>query len=207
MMGKSMLALAFVLIVALTGCAGTVTKGLLLPSLTVSEQAEAAKLEQAMALVKEDCVYQARLSGASLSYCQWIAPHVVVVRNGATPRYQNGYTKIEIPRSLLINHPVAHAVLSHELSHAWFSDARDDCRDVQKIVLCEQAANRWAVRVLQVGYGYSHGQAIAAVRAYLVRAVVQKAQPSRGHPDACAETHAFELWAGVTPLYPCQEEG
>jgi N-formylglutamate amidohydrolase len=97
--------------------------------------------------------------------------------------------------------------MAHEIGHAWWADASADCQSEAKAYMCEQNANYQAGHVLIVGYGYNDAAAVQMMWDQLVFMAQNGAKPSHGHPDACAELHAFERRVGRSPLYACEEKG
>jgi hypothetical protein len=128
----------------------------------------------------------------------------VVIWSGTTPQYQHSGHAILVPASA--PNPSLRVVMAHEIGHSWWADARDDCQGKAKAFTCEQNANVHGTQVLRDGYGYSEADAIRMTWAYLVGSVQNGVKPSRGHPDACRELHAFETRVGTTSLYQCQEK-
>lgn len=165
------------------------------PPLTPEQRAEADALETAIENIRAKCEEQVPAVTCTL-------PWVVVSETVSVAVYRNG--SVFIPPQQL--HPAFRAVVAHELSHHYFSDARN-CRG-ERLVVCERNANAHGVQVLMVGYGYDFPTAARLMHDYLVFAVNNFNKPSPGHPDACAELHDFEQRMFATPqtLYPCTEQ-
>ena len=166
-------------------------------TLTPDQQSEAQVIEGVLAKLAAECKTRRPES-------ECVPAKVLVTMSGTTPQYQrNGHTILVPARTL---NPAYRAVMAHEITHSWVPEARDDCRGEAKAFACEQAANFYGAIVLKEGYGYSEPVAIRAMWDMLVLFVVNNAPPSHGHPDSCAELHAFERMVKASELYPCQEK-
>ncbi|HET9924342.1 MAG TPA: hypothetical protein VFS98_09485 [Methylomirabilota bacterium] len=190
------LALALSLGLLLTGCVSSGKVGTdIWHSLTPAERTEADVLEQAMAKLAALCHEENPKDPC-------LPPRVYVHGNGSSPEYGAGHI-ISVPRRAL--DPRLRPLMAHELSHAWFADARDDCQTEAKAVICERNANFHGIAVLMAGYRYDARTATKMMWALLAVEVRSHVKPSRGHPDACAELHDFERRMDAVTYYQCDE--
>jgi len=179
-----------------SGCASSGQVGSdIWTSLSPAERAEADVLEQAMAKLAAHCREQNPADPC-------VPPKVYAHGDGTTPRYGPGHI-ISIPRLAL--DPRLRSLTAHELSHAWFADARELCQTDQ--VQCERNANVHGIEVLMIGYGSSEERAAGLMRALLVAMVTSHAKTSRAHPDWCAELHDYQrrVYAASVNPYSCEE--
>lgn len=188
--------LASLMLLAAT-CYGDAEPGKVTSSirLTPAERAEADALEQAMSKLATRCREQNPADPC-------VPPKAYVQGDGVAPHYYPEHI-IKIPHLAL--DPRLRPLTAHELSHAWFADARELCQSDQ--VQCERNANVHGIEVLMVGYGYSEERAAGMMRALLVAMVKSNAKTSRSHPDWCAELHDYQrrVYAASVDPYPCEE--
>lgn len=150
---------AVALAVLLTGCASAgQVKGDVWTVLSPAEQAEAQAIEAATAKLAEAC-----LRTHTDTICR--SPGIYVHRNGMWPTYNRQGHLISLPRFVL--RPAWRGVVAHELAHAWFSNARDDCQGTAKKARCERNANHHAVEILEIGFGYDRATAFRMVSSML----------------------------------------
>jgi hypothetical protein len=188
--------IAALLLFLLTGCATPCKVNTdIWHSLTPEQRGEADVLETVLAKLGARCL--AENPGQPCT-----PPKVLLTWAGTQPQYARVTHTILIPAWALKSE--TRPTMAHEIGHAWWADARDDCGTPEKLILCEYNANHHAIFVLMVGYGYDERTAIRMRWSVLVWSVASAVKPSPGHPDACAELHAFERRLGIRE-YACTE--
>src|SRR5262249_14058485 len=146
-------------------------------SLTPAQQDEARVLEAAIAKLEAAC----RAQVPAPATCT--PPTVRITREGTSPQF------VHSPHGLILAPawtlaPEFRAIMAHDLAHAWFADARDDCGTPAGRTRCEWRANFHAAEILVRGYGYDEITAARKVHALLV-VYVQRGKPTPGHDDYC----------------------
>ncbi len=186
------------LVLMLAGCVSSGKVGTdIWHSLTPAERAEADVLEQAMAKLAAKCREQNPKDPC-------VPPSVIVTWSGTTPHYGPGHI-ISVPRLAL--DPRARAIMAHELSHAWYADSRDDCRNEQRLSSASGMPMSTASRCSWTGTAMTNARRSRMMWMLLTVAVKRQVKPSRAHPDWCAELHDYERRTDERRVasHPCEE--